>query len=333
MMTRVRGLFSLTVLALALLSPLSPAVAQETGVGEEVEVIRVDTTDTGLVELTVAAPGALAGQSLPADAFSVVAENTQRPFSLRRVPDNELDIVLVFDTSNSMAGAPLEAAKGAALSFLRLLPPTARVSVVSFAFEPTVVAPFTTDLDTLVAPIQGLETDGDTAMYDGVIAAVDLFQIDRTERRTVVLLSDGTDTASSATLEEAAEAVADRQADVYAIGLGNQADYDALEQLAAGGQVVTAQDTAALAPVYDDIAALLGNQYVLVFDPLRDGEGEGGVFINHLGVTGQATFEFDSGAATLSTSGQAEGQPLIPAQATPIRTSVVEPTWESNESL
>ncbi|MGI9602785.1 MAG: type II secretion system F family protein, partial [Acidimicrobiales bacterium] len=42
---------------------------------------------------------------------------------------------------------------------------------------------------------------------------------------------------------------------------------------------------------------------------------------------------FDSGAATLSTSGQAEGQPLIPAQATPIRTSVVEPTWESNESL
>ncbi|MDH3706475.1 MAG: VWA domain-containing protein, partial [Acidimicrobiia bacterium] len=321
----------LAVLATTMVATLTPVGAQDGGV-DEVEVVEVSATDTGLVELTVAAPGALAGRDLPAEAFAVVSENTERPFSIRRVPDNELDIVLVFDTSNSMAGAPLDAAKDAALSFLRLLPPTARVAVVSFDFDATVVAPFTTELDTLVEPIQSLETDGDTAMYDGVIAGVDLFSIDRTERRTVVLLSDGSDTASAATLQQAARAVRQRQADMYAVGLGNQADTDALSRLVGDGRVLTAQDTSALAPVYDDIAALLGNQYVLVFDPLRDGEGTGAVFINHLGVAGQVSFDYDTRAVASSPSGQAVEQPVAPSQATPIRTSVVESTWVAGDT-
>lgn len=322
----------LAAVALVVAMPMAPAGAQD-GAVEEIEVVSSDATDTGLIELTVAAPGALAGRELPAEAFTVVSDNTERPFSIRRVPDNELDIVLVFDTSNSMAGDPLEAAKDAALSFLRLLPPTAQVAVVSFDFEAEVVAPFTNELDSLVGPIQDLSTDGDTAMYDGVIAAVDLFPIDRTERRTVVLLSDGSDTASTATLQQAARRVRQREADMYAVGLGNQADTEALSRLAGDGQVLTAQDTSALAPVYDDIAALLGNQYVLVFDPLRDGVGEGAVFIDHLGVAGQSSFEYDSRVGAPSSSGQAGEQSTAPTQATPIRTSVVDTTWAGDSAL
>ena len=199
------------VLATALLAVLAagPAFAAEEAPEGilELPIDRVDITEHPEITVTVTVPRDLVGLALqPADFF--ISENGgTRDVSVTRLPSDDLAVALVLDTSGSMRGEPLRAAKAAVRLFLDEMPAGVDVALIAFGDTAELVAPFTKDLDTVLAAMDSLDAFGETALYNGVVLASNLFEVVQAPRRAIVVLSDGGDTVSGTTLVDAVDAL------------------------------------------------------------------------------------------------------------------------------
>ncbi len=192
--------------------------------------------------------------------------NAVEPLAGVRKP---VDIVLLVDTSGSMRGGPMEDARAAAAAFVSAMAAEDEFALLSFATNVAVVSEFTGDREALSAAIQGLEAQGDTALYDGVVKSTELFLAREGRERVVVLLTDGGDTASVSTLDRAVELLRSSGAPMYAIGLQTpETDMEVLAALASQsrGKLVGVADSADLERLYEDIAKELTTQYGLTFE-------------------------------------------------------------------
>jgi Ca-activated chloride channel family protein len=170
-----------------------------------------------------------------------------RPVSVISVPAGQTTIVLTIDVSRSMCStdiAPnrLEAAKAAALSFVKRQDPNAQIAIVAFSTFAEVVQPPTTDRNALETAIKSLVTGRRTAIGSGILKALDavaaadpnvapsstvLNPSDNINPLAqgayapdiIVLLTDGSSNTGPFPLDAAAQAAA-RGVRVYAIGYG-----------------------------------------------------------------------------------------------------------------
>jgi tight adherence protein B len=252
------------------------------------EVAPVDVGAYPQVSTTFTAPPELTGSGL--EPAAVAVEEDGKPVSpeLVRLPNDRLEVVLVIDTSGSMRDRPLTSAKVAAYAFLARIPNEAQVAVVGFGDTAALVSPMATDRRPASDAIQALEADGETALYDAVRLASQQFSDDAETRKSVVLLSDGADTASLATIEQASESLQTGEIHLDVVELvGTESNRPALDQLATAGtgRVASVDDPSALAVLYDDLAASLANGYRLSWTSSSKGEVEVVVRLEQGGVT------------------------------------------------
>lgn len=157
--------------------------------------------------------------------FVVYEENEPQEithFSNERVP---VSLGLVLDTSGSMVGEKLTNALMAVDRFLtRLLSPEDEVFLYKFNNFPELVQDWTTDRQRLSRAIRRLNASGGTAMYDAIAESVPLAQTGQHRKRAVVLISDGNDTDSQASLTEVKQMIRESEVMVYAIGIDGQAE-------------------------------------------------------------------------------------------------------------
>lgn len=251
---------ALLVLFVALVATMPSAAGAAQGGGLRVNNINVK--DYPNVAVTVTAPQALAGRPLSEDAFSVVERQNEVAVSVEPITNDTLRVVMVMDTSGSMQGEPMAAAKDAAADFVRQLPGGTQLSVVSFASEANVVTPFSDDADRHARAIQGLVASGETALYDGLIMAAEQFRTSGDSRRAIVLLSDGGDTVSDGSFDGARRKLQRSDAAVYGIRYQtSETNGAALDGLAVRGRVIGADSAQGLTQVYDTIANELVSQY------------------------------------------------------------------------
>jgi tight adherence protein B len=252
---------ALGLLAAAVLLSAAPAGAQQkTGL----DITSVDAAGYPDVTAVVTAPPGLGGAGYPASAFEVTEDGKPVDVTVQRVPTSSLEILLVVDTSGSMKGAPIEAARDAAREFLTVLPRDTRVGVVAFGSTPALVARPTTDRALLTSRIATLAAGGETALYDAVTFARSQFTAAARDR-AIVLLSDGGDTASTTTLDQAAAGGVRTNVIELVTGESNRAVLGRLAD-AGGGSVSSAFDPAALAGLYRAAAASLANQYRVTYE-------------------------------------------------------------------
>ena len=166
--------------------------------------------------------------------------------SISETSDLKQTAMLVMDTSDSMAGDKLDAAKVAASDFVAGVPDDVAVGLITFDNEARVVVKPTDDRADLDSAINQLTTAPKTLLYDAVVLAAD--QLASTDVASALLLSDGADRGSAATLEEAVAAVEDSRArfDVVSFDQNGQQN-EALTAIgeAGDGSVVEAQDAVA----------------------------------------------------------------------------------------
>lgn len=145
---------------------------------------------------------------------------------------NPTAVVLAIDTSGSM---PIMETRESARAFIESLNGSIPVAIVTFNNRVQVVQDYTTNTDDLLAAINRMTVGGVTALYDGTLTAVDLAADSGANNRVVILLSDGSEFTglSRATREEALAAAYERNVDVYTISLGEEADREFLEGIAA----------------------------------------------------------------------------------------------------
>lgn len=168
-----------------------------------------------------------------------------------------LELVLVFDTSGSMKGSSLAAAKAAAVELVDGLPARARLAIVGFGQHPYLVTPMTDDRDALRAGVAGLVAAGETALYDALAVAVTQFS-ESSQARSIVLVSDGGDTVSTTTLSEVTAVLAGAGVRLFGVHLlTTEAQRMVLEDLASAtsGRVAGVTDPGALGATQAGIAA------------------------------------------------------------------------------
>jgi tight adherence protein B len=166
-------------------------------------------------------------------------------------PTDRLEVILAIDASGSMRPA-IGAAKIAASEFVATIPPGVRIGLETFADEVTVLASPTTDRALLGERINSIVADGDTALYDAVVGAGAHFT-PTVEHKVLVVLSDGADEGSSATLDDAIAAAQDISVETISL---TTAETD-LVSLAALGPVTSADDPAGVSNAFARVAGLL----------------------------------------------------------------------------
>jgi hypothetical protein len=162
-----------------------------------------------------------------------------------------------------------------------------QAGLISFNTEVKVVQPVTGDRAALIAAIDSLVPDKDTAMFDALALSVNtLAPIDG--RKTIVLLSDGLDNVSLSGLEDVVTTIGPAGLSISTIGLGDPEktgtnsglDEPALTELAdrAGGVYRFANNPDALVGIYEQLGRALQGEFSFTYlspSTLRDGVNRG----------------------------------------------------------
>lgn len=212
-----------------------------------------------------------------------------RPQGIEMVPRERATIVMVIDVSRSMAAQDvsptrLDAAKAAAIEFVDAAPESFNIAVVSLSGRPAVMLPPTTDRAQARQAINGLKPADSTAIGESIYTALSAFQLapkgedGSVAPGSIVLLSDGTNTAGRSPIQAATEA-GDVKVPIYTIAYGTEngwvdldgkrervpPDPDQLRDVAdaSGGTSFTADSLDQLSDAYTSIRSQVGYQPVL----------------------------------------------------------------------
>ena len=184
--------------------------------------------------------------------------------------DQPISIALVLDASASMTYSMKHATKAAAEFVASALKDGDRCSVTAVQDVPRRKQPLTSDRDAVAKALHGINPEGRTALYDAVASAIRELREEK-NRRAIVILTDGSDTASSWSYDEVQVLAREAAIPLYFIAYeGGGEDVprqlDQLRFLAAetGGFVATATQQNLLAK-YTDIEKDLRAQFAILY--------------------------------------------------------------------
>jgi Ca-activated chloride channel homolog len=281
--------------------PENPPRQRDKGGKESEETIRINS-DLVNVVVTVAGRPSSASLDLKPEDFEILEDGAPQEISnFSRNADQPLKLVMLFDTSLSVAQALNFERLAASRFFGRVIHPQDRAAVFSVSTDVVVLQEFTTKVPLLVDAIRQLRALGATSLYDGVYLAADY--VEKAQgRRVIVIVSDGGDTTSNKSLLEALAQAQESDAVIFAVFTGNPWPSQNLRDLAAeraletltgetGGEVLKpklplgkngsryGEETDDLSlkeldQAFDNLAQQLRTQYVLGFystNEKRDG--------------------------------------------------------------
>jgi VWFA-related protein len=269
----------LTVMAIAV---AGTAAAQPPSVRDS-RVFRSRVELTSITATVRDAEGKLV-TTLPRAAFEIYEDGVRQvvtQFTNQRVP---VSLALLLDVSDSMFGRRIVDARTAVERFLvALLDPADEFAIVAFNHQPFFLTSWSRDRSRVAATLEGIRPSGSTAVYDAVIAALPQFETRQNLRAAMVLISDGADTASDATLREVRTALLRTDAFAYAVAIeaagpaiNTRVNPVALQEITdtSGGRTEVVQGTEAILPAVTRIAEELNSQYLLGYVSPHHGDGQ-----------------------------------------------------------
>jgi len=159
------------------------------------------------------------------DDFVVYEDNTQvevTNFSAERVP---VSLGIALDTSGSMAGNKMEAARGALIRFVDdLLDRSDELFLYRFSSYPALAQGWTNDRQRILRALDRMTPNGGTAMYDAISEAIPLAQQGQNRKKALVVISDGNDTASQLGVRDLKQQIRESEVLVYAIGIDGEGE-------------------------------------------------------------------------------------------------------------
>jgi VWFA-related protein len=158
--------------------------------------------------------------SLPESAFHVFEDGVPQTILGFKHEDLPVSLGILIDNSGSMYDKTA-AVDAASLDLVKLSNPQDEAFLVDFSSEPYLDQDFTSDIAKLQKGLSYIKPGGGTALYDAVIASADhLAKEARHPKQVVLIITDGDDNASSATLESTIRRVQDLDGPaIYCIGL------------------------------------------------------------------------------------------------------------------
>jgi Ca-activated chloride channel homolog len=207
-------------LALILVSADGPLAGRQSASSPPQRPVFGSRVDLVVVHATVTDQNGYFVGGLQARDFEIREDGRPQPvsaFSSERVP---VSIGIALDLSNSMKGEKLKSAKVALSRLLDALPdPEDEIFLYGFGDTPALLQTWTSDRVLLRKTIERATAGGLTALYDATARAVGLAATGRHVKKALVLVSDGTDTASHTDVRDLRRQIRESDLLVYAIGI------------------------------------------------------------------------------------------------------------------
>jgi VWFA-related protein len=218
-------------------------------------------------------------RSIAQDKFAVMVDSQPVNAKLEEAVDDPISVVLVMDTSGSMSGTPLAAAKKAAQAFVESLGPQDKSALISFDKAFSEKVSFTSTKAQIISAIQGLapQANSGTCLYDAAYHAVEMANLLPPGRRAVVILTDGEDETpdqskpcSSYKLDDVVELASNpvSHVPIYTIGLGADVGNSQLKRMAnlSGGNFLASPRPEQLMNIFQVLFDQLRFQYKLSYE-------------------------------------------------------------------
>ncbi len=186
--------------------------------------------------------------------------------TLWRQTKKPVDLIVVMDISGSMEGDKITTARASLMQFIQKMDDRDRLRIDLFndyTITLTPLSPLGQKRQQVLDGVSGIFEQNNTSLYDAILVAYKAMQEEGDPRhiRAIVVLSDGQDTVSAATLGQvvaqiqATESEGGNAIKIFAIAFGEDADKSILESIAnpsGGRQYDSSPET--IQKIYDEIA-------------------------------------------------------------------------------
>jgi VWFA-related protein len=255
-----------------------PAQSQIANEAEEQTKITLDVTRVNILFTVTDKKGRFVTDLGQGD-FSIVENKKPQTISqFTAESDLPLRLAVLVDTSNSIR-EEFRFEQEAAIRFMQsvMRPKEDRMLLVSFDSAAELVADLTGDLKKLEAGIKGMRPGGGTSLYDAIFfASKEKLMMDQPRdkfRRAMIVISDGEDTSSRYSRDQALEMAQKADVVIYAISTNTKRDAldgdNVLRYLTeeTGGQAFFPFKVEDLDQSFENIANELRHQYNIFYRP------------------------------------------------------------------
>jgi VWFA-related protein len=212
--------------------------------------------------------------------FTLEENNVRQTISSFSQEDVPVSLAILVDNSGSMA-QKRTAVNRAAIDLVQASNPQDEAFIVNFSDQAFLDQDFTSDVSLLKKGLSHIDSQGGTALYEAVIAAADhLTKQAKRAKQVILIVTDGEDNSSSATLAETVRRIQALNGPiVYSIGLlfdepnhtqGRQAR-KALQTLSdqTGGIAFFPKSLDQVDSIAAEVARDIREQYILGYHPTQ----------------------------------------------------------------
>ena len=266
------------LLTISLLLPFAHAQQSQ----DDDDVVRVNT-DLVVVNVTVTDGGGKYASGLRRADFKLMEDGREQKISSFGAEETPFAAAVLLDFSGSMEKR-VSMARAAAIRFLDGLREEDVAAVYKFDSKIEQLQDYSPSRD--LAPLAfGMRAEGMTVLNDAIVRASEDLSRRPEKRRAIVVLSDGFDTRSSASMDKALAIAFNAGVTIYTVDMSapETSSIQARAQAAgslrnfankSGGRYIPTPGGQALREAFDSILKELGNQYTLAYRPTnqaRDG--------------------------------------------------------------
>jgi len=254
------------------------------GKSPEPEAFRISVdVDLVVLQATVRDHDGHTVMELDSKDFEVFEDGHMQPIRLFRHEDTPVTVGLIIDHSGSMRKKLKDVTAGAQ-AFMQSSNRNDQMFVVNFNEIASLGLPigmgFSDNVGTLGAAIWGAPAIGTTALYDAIVEGLQRLQKGTSDKKVLIVISDGGDNASKATLAQVLKMAERSSAMIYTIGIFEPDDPDknpkVLERLAheSGGEAFFPAEVSETLQICERIARDIRDQYTIGYssmNPQKDG--------------------------------------------------------------
>jgi Ca-activated chloride channel homolog len=250
-----------------------------------VNPIQVDV-NLVVVNVTVTDPYDRIVTGLDQANFQVYDDKVPQKIEAFSTEDAPISVGLIFDSSGSM-GDKIQKSKEAALQFFKTSNPQDEFMLINFSDRPNLITSFTSKIENIQDRLLFVKSGGKTALLDAMYLGLSEMKKGTTNRKALLVISDGGDNHSRYTENDIKRAVKESDVQIYAVGIFEPLASRArtpeeasgpslLAELAevSGGRMFSVEDASELPDIAEKISIELRNQYVIGYRPsnlVRDG--------------------------------------------------------------
>ncbi len=171
-----------------------------------------------VVNVTVTDPYDRIVTGLEKDDFEVFDEKVKQSIVAFSTEDAPISVGLIFDSSGSM-GEKIQKSKEAALQFFKTSNPQDEFMLINFSDSPNLISGFTAKFENIQDRLLTVKSGGRTALLDAIYLGLSEMKKATTNRRALLVISDGGDNHSRYTGNDIKRAVRESDVQIYSVGI------------------------------------------------------------------------------------------------------------------